>query len=89
MTLEKFHHTAPTGFEFVLPRFENIPMRVIRDTYKLEGAEQTFTMLERIMTEEQFEQVLELGQKQFNDLMKAWKGQSEIEPGESSASSAS
>ncbi|PPH51198.1 hypothetical protein [Rathayibacter sp. AY1E1] len=89
MTLEKFHHTAPSGYEFVLPRFENIPMRVIRDTYKLQGVEQTFTMLEQILTEEQFEQVLDLDQGQFNDLMKAWKGKSEVEPGESTASSTS
>lgn len=89
MTLEKFHHTLPDGYEIVAPRFENIPMGAIRKSRKLAAVDQTFTLLEGILTEEQLEHLDTLDRHQFNDFMRAWKGDSEIELGESSASSTS
>ncbi|OOB90289.1 hypothetical protein [Rathayibacter sp. VKM Ac-2630] len=87
--MEKFHHTLPDGFELVLPRFENVSIGTIRKTRKLSGLDQTFTLLESVMTDEQLEHLDELDKTQFNDLMMAWKDGSDIDLGESTASSTS
>lgn len=88
--MEKFHHTLPDGHEIVLPRFENVPMGVIRKTRKLGQADQVFTLLELLLPEEEIEGHLDnLDRDQFNELMTAWKGASELGLGESTASSSS
>lgn len=85
--MEKFHHTLPDGHELVLPRFENVPVGVIRKTRRLDQADQVFTILEEIMTPTDLEHVDTLDRAEFNELVKAWREGSSIQPGESSASS--
>lgn len=85
--MEKFHHTLPDGHELALPRFENVPVGVIRKTRRLDQADQVFTILEEIMTPADLEHLDKLDRTEFNDLVKAWREGSAIQPGESSASS--
>lgn len=87
--LEKFHHTLPDGHELVLPRFENVPVGVIRKTRRLTEADQVFTILEEIMSPDDLEHVDKLDRAGFNVLVKAWREGSSVEPGESTASSIS
>ncbi|QHF24100.1 hypothetical protein GTU73_08805 [Rathayibacter sp. VKM Ac-2804] len=87
--MEKFHYTLADGFELVVPRFENIPIGALRAARKLQPLDQVFTLLEGVLTEEQLEHLDVLDRNGFNDFMRAWKGGSEIDLGESSASSIS
>lgn len=87
--LEKFRHTLPDGHVLVLPRFENVPVGVIRKTRRLEQADQVFTILEEIMTPEDLEHVDKLDRSEFNEVVKAWRAGSSVDVGESSASSIS
>lgn len=86
MTMEKFHYTLPDGHKITLPKMENMPMGVIRKTRKLSQADQVFTMLEMILPESDMEHTDTMVRGEFNDLMTAWKAESETELGESSAS---
>ncbi|PRB14464.1 hypothetical protein [Microbacterium sp. MYb62] len=87
--MEKFHHTLPDGHELVLPRFENVPVGVIRKARRLDQADQVFTILEEIMSPADLEHVDKLDRSEFNVVVRAWREGSSIEPGESSASSTS
>ncbi|VXC30596.1 conserved hypothetical protein [Microbacterium sp. 8M] len=85
--MEKFHHTLPDGHEIELPRFENVPVGIIRKTRQLPQVDQVFTILEELISPEDLEHVDLLDRAQFNDLVKAWREGSSIGVGESSASS--
>lgn len=85
--MEKFHHTLPDGHELVLPRFENVPVGVIRKTRRLEQADQVFTILEEIMSPADLEHVDKLDRSEFNEVVKAWREGSSVDVGESTASS--
>ena len=85
--MEKFHYTLPDGHEITLPRFENVPMGVIRKTRKLAQADQVFTMIEEFLGEDDLEHLDKLDRSGFEQLMNAWKDNSTIDLGESSASS--
>lgn len=87
--LEKFHHTLPDGHELRLPRFENVPVGVIRKTRRLPEADQVFTILELIMSEEDIEHLDKLDKTEFNKVIGAWREGSSVGVGESSASSTS
>lgn len=87
--MEKFHYTLPDGHEITLPKFENVPMGVIRKTRKLGSADQVFTLLETLLPEPDLEHVDGLDRAGFEKLMLAWRGASEVDLGESSASSSS
>ncbi|WP_054682572.1 hypothetical protein [Microbacterium sp. No. 7] len=87
--LEKFHHTLPDGHQITLPRFENVPVGLIRRTRKLVGVDQAFTILEELLTEDDLTHLDLLDRNQFNELVTAWRDGSEIELGESTASSSS
>lgn len=84
--MEKFRHTLPDGHVIVLPRFENVPVGVIRKTRKLAPVDQAFTILENLLSEEDLEHVDKLDREQFNALSQEWRDSSEIGLGESSAS---
>jgi len=85
--MEKFHYKLPDGHELELPRFENVPMGVIRRTRKLTQTDQVFTLLESLLSEDDLVHVDELDRAGFEQLMVAWRGASELDLGESSASS--
>jgi hypothetical protein len=87
--MEKFHHTLPDGYEIVLPHFNNIKLGIIRATRKLPQADQMFTLLESICTEEDLEHLDDLDRGQFNEFSVAWRDASGVGLGESSASSTS
>lgn len=86
MSMEKFHHTLPDGYELVLPKFENVPMGLIRKTRRLDKVDQVFTLLEELATEQDLEHLDTLARAGFQALMKDWQASSEVTPGESSAS---
>lgn len=87
--MEKFHYTLPDGYEVVVPQFGNIKLGIIRKTRKLPQADQMFTLLESICTEEDLEHLDDLDRDQFNDFSTAWRDASGVGLGESSASSTS
>lgn len=87
MTMEKFHYTLPDGHELVLPRFENVPMGHIRKTRKLDKTDQVFTLLELLVEESDLEHLDSLDRGGFQSFMEAWRDESDIDMGESSASS--
>jgi len=83
---EKFHHQLPDGHEVVLPRFENLPLGIIRKTRKLDRTDQVFTMLELLLPEADLEHFDALTAPEFEAFMTAWKNNSSIDLGKSSAS---
>lgn len=85
--LEKFHHTLPDGHELELPRFENVPVGIIRKTRRLAEVDQVFTILEDLIKPEDLEHVDKLDRAEFNVFVKAWRAGSTVSLGESSASS--
>ncbi|WAC65184.1 hypothetical protein OVA14_07225 [Agrococcus sp. SL85] len=88
--LEKFHYTLPDGHQLTLPPFEQVPVGLIRSTRKLAPADQAFTLLEGIITDEQdWEHLDKLTGPEFQAFQKAWKEASRLSVGESSASSTS
>lgn len=87
--LEKFHYQLPDGHELVLPKFENVPMGHIRKTRKLPPTDQVFTLLELLVPEEDLEHLDSLDRTGFQDFMNAWREKSDIDLGESSASTTS
>lgn len=87
--MEQFHHTLPDGHRITLPRMENVSVGVVRKTRRLAQADQVFTMLEELLPESDLEHVDKLGRAEFDALMKAWKDSSQVDLGESSASSIS
>lgn len=83
---EKFHYTLPDGRSIAVPRFENIPLGVIRRTRRLEQADQVFTLLEELLPETELALVDQLDRTGFERFMNAWRDGSQVELGESSAS---
>lgn len=86
MTMEKFHHTLPDGHKITLPKFENVPMGILRKTRKLTPADQVFTLLEEYLSEDDLTHLDKLTRDDFQELQEAWKKNSAVTPGESSAS---
>ncbi len=87
--LEKFRYDLPDGHRVELPRFENVPVGVIRKTRRLADADQVFTILEEIIPPKDLAHIDKLDRAEFNDFVKAWREGSSVSPGESSASSTS
>jgi hypothetical protein len=87
VTMEKFHYTLPDGHELVLPKFENVPMGHIRKIRKLDETDQVFTLLESLLDEDELEHVDTLDRPAFQKLMEAWREESDVDLGESRASS--
>ena len=85
--MEKFHHTLPDGYQIEAPRFENVPVGVIRKTRRLGDLDQAFTILEELLTAEDLEHLDVLSREEFNVFVKAWRDGSAVGPGESGASS--
>ena len=85
--MEKFRYTLPDGQDITLPRFENVPVGVIRKTRRLSDVDQVFTILEELIAPEDLERIDKLDRDGFNDLVKAWRAGSAVTLGESSASS--
>ena len=82
--MEKFHYTLPDGYQITLPKMEDIEAGVMRKTRKLNQADQVFTMLEKFLTEDELEQhVDKLTRAGLNDLMEAWRKESNLGVGES------
>lgn len=86
MSLEQFHYTLPDGHEIKLPKFENVKAGLIRKTRRLDAADQMFTILEDLMTDEDLEHLDDLTREELNSFSKAWQEASSIKPGESSGS---
>ncbi|MFF2631957.1 hypothetical protein ACFVR6_03650 [Microbacterium sp. NPDC058021] len=86
MTMESFHHTLPDGHQITLPRFENVPMGIVRKTRRMTAIDQIFTILEELLSESDLEHIDKLDRAEFNDLSKKWQETSSITPGESTAS---
>lgn len=86
MTMEKFHYKLPDGHEIVLPKMENVKTGIMRKTRKLAPLDQVFTMLEALLTEEDLAHTDDMDREEFNDLMEAWRADSSVSVGESSAS---
>lgn len=86
---EKFHYTTSFGDEVVLPRFENVPVGVIRKLRKADTLDQTFGIIEAIADEASLEAIDKIGAVEFEKLGAAWRDDSGVKPGESSASSTS
>lgn len=84
--MEKFHYTLPDGHKITLPKMENVPLGIVRKTRRLTQADQVFTMLEEFLPESDLEHMDKMDRAGFQDLMEAWKGEAEVDLGESSAS---
>jgi len=89
MTLERFHQTLPDGYSLTLPRFEDIPIGLIRRTRHATPTDQVFTLLEALAPADAWEHLDQLNRGAFDTLMKAWKDDSETDLGESTASAIS
>lgn len=88
MAMEKFHADTSAG-KVTLPRFGDCPVGIIRKARKAGGAEATFAVLEAMADEKNLAIIDQLPRDEFNQLMQDWNQDSEITPGESSASSMS
>ena len=88
--MEQFHYTLPDGHELKLPRFDQLPVGVVRKSRKLPQADQAFTVLEALITsEEDWEHIDLLSAAEFQVFQKAWRDGSKLDLGGSSASSTS
>ncbi|MEX1078880.1 MAG: hypothetical protein WED09_07215 [Homoserinimonas sp.] len=87
--MEKFHHTLPDGHPIELPKFENMPLGLVRKTRRMQPADQVFTMLEELLSETDLEHLDKLDKSQFNELTEAWQAGSAVTLGESPASTSS
>lgn len=95
MAFEKFHHKITIGFDdegepikerVTLPRFEAIPFGLIRKNRRLPEAEQFFSLIEQVASEEDLEKMDKAPQSEMEKLMEAWQKDSGISMGESEAS---
>ena len=89
MAMEKFHHTLEDGTVITLPKFKFVPAGVIRRTRTSNQADQIFSAIEAVASDETVKQIDELTSEQLNDFIKAWQKNSGVTMGESSASSSS
>lgn len=87
MAKEKFHFKSKEGVEIVLPRFGNLPAGLFRKVRKLEPADQMFTLLEELLSEEELAVYDELTQEDANRLAADWQSESGAPVGKSSGSS--
>lgn len=83
---EKFSYPTDHG-EIVLPFMKDVPAGVIRKVRRLEGMDQTFSMLEELLDEEGLSVLDQLTTGDLDDLSSKWMESSEISLGESSGSS--
>jgi hypothetical protein len=86
---EKFHYRTESGAEIVLPRFNNTPVGVIRKLRNASDLDQAFGILEAVADEAALAEIDKLGATEFNAFASAWRDESQMTPGESSASSTS
>lgn len=83
--MEKFNFTSIAGDKIVLPRFENLPVGVIRRIRKLDATDQIFTLIEEIAAE-QLDTLDVMDRAEFEAFITAWREGSAVSLGESSAS---
>lgn len=91
MALEKFHHKTPHG-ELVVTKFQDLPMGFFRKTRRMSQAESAnalLELLEDLLTEKGLATLDKLNREQFGEFIAAWKDDSGVGLGESSASSTS
>jgi hypothetical protein len=81
---EKFHHQTPHG-EIVMPRMGQLPLGAVRKIRKLTDADGLFTLLEDIAAD-QLPVIDQLTVEEFNAFAEAWRADSGVGVGESSAS---
>ena len=85
LALEKFHHKVGTK-TITLPKFQNIPFGVLRKLRRESETEQFFGVLEQVADEKTLAVIDTLTQPQVQALVEAWRKDSSVEVGESSAS---
>lgn len=73
MTNEKFHWTAPSGAEIVLPHMNKIKGGLLRKYRKLDPVDFMFSVLEDIADEETLAQVDDLENDDMNAMFEAWQ----------------
>lgn len=84
---EKFHWTAPSGAEIVVPYMDKIKVGVIRKARNLDETDAVFTIIESVADEATLALIDDLDSSELNDFAEAWQ---KAEPlGESSGSSTS
>ncbi|UJQ86182.1 tail assembly chaperone [Gordonia phage GiKK] len=93
---EKFHHKIIVGYDdegdpirekVSLPRFKSIPFGLIRKNRSLPEAEQFFSLLEAVASEEDLAKMDKAAQSEMEALMDAWQEDSGVSVGESEDSS--
>lgn len=62
-----------------LPQMSKLPVRVLRKVRKLDQADQMFTLLEELLTEDELSMVDELDSVGLEDLMRAWNSDAGID----------
>lgn len=81
MAMEKFHYKTSHG-DIVIPRFKNLPGKLMRTTRKLDTEDRAYTLFEAIMSEEQLAILDEMTQEEQGELSVAWQKDSEVGAGE-------
>ena len=85
MATEKFHFDSSAG-AIAVPKFDQIPVGVIRSVRKKSQAEQIFSTLEAVADEKTLAVLDKLSTREFNEFVGAWQKDAGISVGESSAS---
>ena len=70
---EKFHWTAPTGAEIVLPHMNKIKGGLLRRFRKLDPVDFMFSILEEVSDKDTLAKVDELEMADMNSLFEAWQ----------------
>lgn len=83
---EKFHWTAPSGVEIVLPHMNKIKGGLLRKYRKQDPVDFMFSILEAVADEDALAQVDDLGMADMNAMFEAWQ-QAGADLGKSSGSS--
>lgn len=89
MATEKFHYETAGKKQVTLPKFGQIKAGLIRKVRKENTVEQMFSILEAVADEKTLDILDDLDTSELNELMAAWQKDSQVTPGESSASSTS
>ena len=86
MAKEKFHYPTKHG-EIVLPRFSNLKTGMMRKVRRMDPADQIFTILEELLSEEGLEIFDKMDGEEMEEFVGAWQANAGVILGESKASS--
>ncbi|MFZ1361461.1 MAG: hypothetical protein WAS05_00805 [Candidatus Nanopelagicales bacterium] len=75
---DKFEYEID-GATVSLPKMDKLPVGVLRKVRKLDQADQMFTLLEELLTDEELSLVDKLDSTGLEDLMRAWNSDAGID----------